>query len=135
MFSLIKFYSFVKKILQCYVFRMVLFCRIALREKCLFCIFLVLLLPHFDWLRRFTLWQNTDQKISRYRHFFRSGAVLKVFLFYQISCSKLNMLRRTRKFYIRRNKNKVDSIETGRTVIVDLLPWSDLKKCMHGTLF
>ena len=29
---------------------------------------------------------------------------------------------RARKFYIRRNNNKVDSIETGRIVIVHLLP-------------
>ena len=28
----------------------------------------------------------------------------------------------TRKFFIRRNKNKVDSVETGRVVIADLLP-------------
>ena len=28
----------------------------------------------------------------------------------------------TRKFYIRRNNNKVDSIETGRMVIAHLLP-------------
>ena len=32
----------------------------------------------------------------------------------------LNSIK-TRKFYIRRNKNKVDSIEIGRIVIADLL--------------
>ena len=31
--------------------------------------------------------------------------------------------------------NKVDSVNTGRVVIVDLLPWSDLEKCMYTTLF
>ena len=40
-----------------------------------------------------------------------------------------------RKFYIRRNNSNVDSIETGRIVIADLLPWSDLEKCMYITLF
>ena len=29
---------------------------------------------------------------------------------------------RARKFYIRRNNNKIDSIETGHIVIADLLP-------------
>ena len=40
-----------------------------------------------------------------------------------------------RKFYRRSNNNKVDSIETGCIVIADLLPWSDLEKNMHITLF
>ena len=31
----------------------------------------------------------------------------------------------TRKFYIRRSKNKLDSTELGRTVIVHLFPSSD----------
>ena len=30
-----------------------------------------------------------------------------------------------RKLHIRRNKNKVNSVETGRTVIAHLFPWSD----------
>ena len=34
------------------------------------------------------------------------------------------------KFYIRRNNNKVSSIETEHTIIAHLLPWSDLQKCM-----
>ena len=34
----------------------------------------------------------------------------------------------TRKFYIRRNNNKVNSIETERIFIADLLPRSDLEK-------
>ena len=38
--------------------------------------------------------------------------------------------RQTRKFYIRRNNNNVDSIETGRIVIGHLFPWSDLEKYM-----
>ena len=42
---------------------------------------------------------------------------------------------RSRKFCIRRNNNKVDSIETGRIVIAHLLPWSDLEKYMYTTLF
>ena len=33
------------------------------------------------------------------------------------------------------NNNKFDSIETGCIVIADLLPWSDLEKCMYITLF
>ena len=40
-----------------------------------------------------------------------------------------------KKFYIRRNNNKIDSIQTGCIVIADLLPWSDLEKCMYTTLF
>ena len=32
------------------------------------------------------------------------------------------MLIPTKKFYIRRNKNKVDSFETGHIAIADLLP-------------
>ena len=42
---------------------------------------------------------------------------------------------RSRKFYVRRNNNKVDSIETRRIVIAHLLPWSDLEKSMYTTLF
>ena len=38
----------------------------------------------------------------------------------------------SRKFYIRRNNNKVDSIETGRIVVARFFPWSDLEKCMNG---
>ena len=37
---------------------------------------------------------------------------------------------RARKFYTRRSNKKVDSIETGRIAIGDLLPWSNLEKCM-----
>ena len=40
-----------------------------------------------------------------------------------------------RKFYTRRNNNKVNSIETECIVIADLLPLSDLEKCMCNTLF
>ena len=39
----------------------------------------------------------------------------------------------SRKFYIRRNNSKVDSMET--RPIAHLLPWSDLEKCMYVTLF
>ena len=39
------------------------------------------------------------------------------------------------KFYIRKNNNIVDSIETGRKVIAHLLPWSDLEKSMYTTPF
>ena len=39
------------------------------------------------------------------------------------------------KFYIRRNNNKVDSIETGRIVIVHLFLWNDQENCMYSTLF
>ena len=38
-----------------------------------------------------------------------------------------------KKFFIRRNNNKVDSIETGRIVIADFRRWSDLEKCMYTT--
>ena len=38
-------------------------------------------------------------------------------------------------FFIRRNINKVDSIETRRIVIAHLLPWSDLEKLKYTTLF
>ena len=41
----------------------------------------------------------------------------------------------SRKFYIWRNKNQDDSIETGRRVIAGLLSWSDLTTCMYTTLF
>ena len=34
-----------------------------------------------------------------------------------------------------RNNNKVDSIETGRTVIAHLLPWSNQKNYFYITLF
>ena len=34
------------------------------------------------------------------------------------------------KFYIRRNNNKVDSIETSRIVIAHLLRYGDLEKCI-----
>ena len=41
----------------------------------------------------------------------------------------------TRKFYIRRNNNKVNAIETGNIAIADLLSWSGLENCMHTTLY
>ena len=42
---------------------------------------------------------------------------------------------RSRKFYIRRNNNKVDSIEIGRIVIANLPPWSDSEKYIYTTFF
>ena len=36
---------------------------------------------------------------------------------------------------MRRNNDKVDSIETGRVVNAHLLPWSDQEKCTYITLF
>ena len=48
---------------------------------------------------------------------------------------KHDQLPTSKKSYIRRNNNKVDSIETGHIVIADLFPWSDLEKCMYTTLF
>ena len=39
------------------------------------------------------------------------------------------------KFYIRRNNNKADSIETGRIVIAHSRLLSDLEKCKYTTLF
>ena len=41
----------------------------------------------------------------------------------------------SRKFYIYGNNNNDDSIETGRIVTAELLPGSDLEKCMYVTLF
>ena len=55
--------------------------------------------------------------------------------FWCFKCSCFVMSMKARKFYIRRNYKKVDSIETGRMVIAHLFPWSDLEKCMYGTLF
>ena len=49
-----------------------------------------------------------------------------------VHCPKLV---RARKFHIRRNNNKVNSIETGRIEIADLLPLSDLEKGMYTTFF
>ena len=40
---------------------------------------------------------------------------------------------KSRKFYIRTNNSKVDSIETGRIVIAHFFFLSDLEKCMYGT--
>ena len=39
-----------------------------------------------------------------------------------------------RKFYIRRNKNKVNSTETGPTVIADLISGSDQENCSTSCL-
>ena len=39
------------------------------------------------------------------------------------------------KFYIRRNNNKVDSIEIVHIVITHFLPWSNLEKCLYTMLF
>ena len=41
----------------------------------------------------------------------------------------------SRKFYIYRSNDNDDSIETGRIVTAELLPRSDLEKCMYVTLF
>ena len=45
------------------------------------------------------------------------------------------LLKTTGKFYIRRNNNKVDSIETGRIGIAHYFSRSDLEKCMYSMLF
>ena len=45
-------------------------------------------------------------------------------------CIFKNILVGSRKFYTRRNNNKVDPIETGRIVITHLLLRSDLETCM-----
>ena len=37
----------------------------------------------------------------------------------------------SRKFYIRRSNDKVDSLKTGSIVVADLLPWSDLERYIH----
>ena len=44
-------------------------------------------------------------------------------------------LCRSRNFYIKRNNNKTDSIETGRIVIACFLPLSVLEKYMDTKLF
>ena len=52
--------------------------------------------------------------------------------------SKINkngVIVKARKFYITRNNNKVNSLETEHIVIADFLPLSDLEKCMYTTLF
>ena len=41
----------------------------------------------------------------------------------------------SRKFYIKKNNNKADSIETGRIAIAHLRLRSDLEKGMYTTLF
>ena len=43
----------------------------------------------------------------------------------EFAFEKLKNLILARKFYIRRNNNKLNSIETGRTVIAHLLPRSE----------
>ena len=48
---------------------------------------------------------------------------------------KQDIVWQTKKFYMRRNNDKVDSIETVRIVIAHLLPWSDLEKGLYGTVF
>ena len=50
-------------------------------------------------------------------------------VFYQI------FLKCIKEVLLRKNNNKVDSIETGRIAIADLLPWSDLEKYLYITLF
>ena len=57
--------------------------------------------------------ENADQNNSKYGHFLRSAG----------------------KFYIKKKKSKVASIETGYIVIAHLLSCSDLEKCMYTTLF
>ena len=49
--------------------------------------------------------------------------------------SKFLLYVLSRKFYIRGNNNNVDSIETGRIVIANLLPWSGWEKCMYTGAF
>ena len=44
-----------------------------------------------------------------------------------------NHLSRARKFYIRRNNNKVDSNETRRIIIIHFFLLSELEKCMYDT--
>ena len=40
-----------------------------------------------------------------------------------------------RKFYLGRNNDSLDSIETGHMIIDQLLPWSDEENCSYITLF
>ena len=56
-------------------------------------------------------------------------------IFSDNSSAYLQIYLWARKFYIRRNNNKVDSIETGHILIADLLPRSDLEKYMYTTIF
>ena len=44
-------------------------------------------------------------------------------------------IKKPRKFYIRRNNNKVSRIKTGCIVISDLIPWSNLENSIYATLF
>ena len=60
--------------------------------------------------------------------FFKYCQFLETWLFRYMSICLL-----PRKFYVRRNNNKVNFIETGCIVIALFLPWSDLEKCMYVT--
>ena len=52
----------------------------------------------------------------------------------QLKRSKYTTLLKTRRFYIRRNNNKVDSIETGNIVLAYLLLLTAYAKRMYDTL-
>ena len=49
--------------------------------------------------------------------------------------SNIKWSNQSGKFYRRRNNSKVDSIETGRIVIADLLPWSNLESAYTPCFF
>ena len=70
---------------------------------------------------------NIGDKISKFsRQIIKS--IIKSFLFglkSLVSITVLYYFQLSRKFYVRRNKNKVNYIETEHTVIVHLFPQSD----------
>ena len=70
------------------------------------------------------LWCLAVNSANQWKHKLKVFAVEKEMIY-------LN----ARKFCIRRNNNKVDSIKTGRVVITHLLLWCDLEKCMYTTIF
>ena len=49
--------------------------------------------------------------------------------------SIFSCFRQFPKFCIKKNNNKVDSIEIGRIVIAYLLLWRDLEKCTYGVTY
>ena len=75
----------------------------------------------FEWVLQVVWMGITDSKVKNQR--------LNMMLKLQ------KMTLKPMKFYIRRNNNKVDSIEAGCIVIAHLLPWSDVEKYMYTTLF
>ena len=79
-------------------------------------------------------WQsktNTKKLLKKIFHLssFKNGENANVIMLEYFECSI------QRKFYIRKNNNKVDPVDTRRIITAHLIPWSNQENCMRTAFF